>query len=76
MPRLAARQKRLIKISRMEGRIRDQVGAVWAFNLPEAIQLWYDVAHEAEGYHAPHFQANTVTLLTADDAEEVYVASD
>jgi hypothetical protein len=76
MARIAAKVERPIKICRMEGRIRDQVAEVLAFNLPDAIERWYDEVAPEMGYHAPHFQANTVTLLTEDDAEEVYCATD
>ena len=76
MARIAARVERPIKLHRMEGRIRDQIAVVEAFNLPDAIRRWYDSVKDEQRYHAPLFQANTVTLLTEDDAQEVYVATD
>lgn len=75
-----AKSPRSVKIFRLrldaplENR-REQVAEVMALNLPEAIATWYDSMKE-EGYHAPLFKANTVTLLTADDEEELYVATD
>lgn len=76
MPRIAEPRLREVKIYRLEGRERTQVDAVWGFNLRDGIERWYDYAHQEQGYHAPHFTANTVTLLTAEDEEETYVATD
>lgn len=74
--RIAARVERPIKICRMEGRIRDQVATVDAFNLPDAIKRWYEQSALKHGLYDPHFQANTVTVRRTGAEEEVYVATD
>lgn len=76
MVRIAARVERPIKIFRLNGRQRTQVATQLAFNLPDAIRRWYDDVKAAERFHSALFQANTVTLLTEDDEQEVYVATD
>lgn len=76
MPRIAERRERPVKICRMEGRFRDQVATVDAFNLPDAIKRWYEQVADEQGFEEPLFKANTVTLLTRDVRTEIYVATD
>lgn len=76
MARIAARVERPIKICRMEGRIRDQVDTISAFNLPDAIKRWYEETALKYGLYDPHFQANTVSVRRTGAGEEMYVATD
>lgn len=76
MARIAARVERPIKIHRMEGRIRDQVAVVQGFNLPDAIRRWTEAAWDDAAWADAWFQANTVSIVTRDGREELYVATD
>lgn len=74
MPRIAARYLRTIKIHRLEGRQRHQVAEVKAYNLPDAVRVWY--ATVSWRFSDPLFKANTVTVTAKDGEQEVYVATD
>jgi hypothetical protein len=77
MVRIEKRELRPIKVHRMVGRQRTQVGEVMAFNLPDAIRRWWAENRGTPGWRGDVvFQANVASFTTETGEVMTYVATD